>query len=349
MLDKEGKYEESASGVADLYSIDLETWSLSESTSLFCLTTTKKNVHIMTCWWPEKFPAYFGKIGGYQQRHNPNMPQHSGPYQGERRKAGCSVQHTNGTMAKKRQQKMSYYNQLQQFLSYSNRSNYNNVEETRRQKDGHRETEILTVIRKHAMDCFIVSRFYQLKADEVFHFFMEVADDVFNQQNSTNIRRVFNATMLEWYCGYANGRQQCILECDNDSFLKTQALKLLRPTSYICNETDFITYSKCYRQVYEDDVDECESGDKCLPYKTTMIDYAYRNRKRVQNISWQNAAQVVLNNLCQYIICGNQCRMNELSKQCGEESNQVLIEFYRRVVSSLKQITIELEGGYKKE
>uniref|UniRef100_A0A915L8L4 Uncharacterized protein n=1 Tax=Romanomermis culicivorax TaxID=13658 RepID=A0A915L8L4_ROMCU len=43
-----------------------------------------------------------------------------------------------------------------------------------------------------------------------------------------------------------------------------------------------------------------------------------------------------------YIICGNQCRTNELTSQCGEESNRVLIEFYRRIVSSLKQIAVEI-------
>uniref|UniRef100_A0A915JFP8 Hexosyltransferase n=2 Tax=Romanomermis culicivorax TaxID=13658 RepID=A0A915JFP8_ROMCU len=172
------------------------------------------------------------------------------------------------------------------------------------------------------------------------NFFFDVASDVFRRQNSTNIRRVFNATMLDWYCGYANGRQQCILECDDDSFVKTEILKILRPTSYVCNETDFIAYSKCYHQVYEDDKDECESGEKCLPYKMTMINYYYERRSK--NISWEEAVQVVLNNLCQYIICGNQCRLNELSTQCGEDSNQVLMEFYRRVVSSLKQIIIEV-------
>uniref|UniRef100_A0A915HZN8 Uncharacterized protein n=1 Tax=Romanomermis culicivorax TaxID=13658 RepID=A0A915HZN8_ROMCU len=98
---------------------------------------------------------------------------------------------------------------------------------------------------------------------------------------------------------YANGRQQCILECDDDSFVKTEILKILRPTSYVCNETDFIAYSKCYHQVYEDDKDECESGDKCLPYKTTMINYYYERRRSSKNVSWEEAVQVVLNNLCQ--------------------------------------------------
>uniref|UniRef100_A0A915IPM7 Uncharacterized protein n=1 Tax=Romanomermis culicivorax TaxID=13658 RepID=A0A915IPM7_ROMCU len=107
----------------------------------------------------------------------------------------------------------------------------------------------------------------------VMQFLHDVKNDVFKRQNSTNIRRIFNATMLDWYCGFANGRYQCILDCDNNSVLKSEILKLLRPTSYVCNETDFIAYSKCYRQVYEDDVDECESGDKCLPYKTTMMNY----------------------------------------------------------------------------
>uniref|UniRef100_A0A915J6J5 Uncharacterized protein n=1 Tax=Romanomermis culicivorax TaxID=13658 RepID=A0A915J6J5_ROMCU len=176
----------------------------------------------------------------------------------------------------------------------------------------------------------------------VMQFFRNVTDDVFKRQNSTNIRRIFNATMLDWYCGYANGRHQCISECDSNSVLKTEILKLLRPMSYICNETDFIAHSKCYRQVYEDDVDECESGDKCLPYKTTMIKYVHERRRGIQNSSIEDAVQFVLNNLCQYIICGNQCRTNELSTQCGEEANQVLIEFYRRIVSSLKQIITEL-------
>uniref|UniRef100_A0A915KHG1 Uncharacterized protein n=1 Tax=Romanomermis culicivorax TaxID=13658 RepID=A0A915KHG1_ROMCU len=102
----------------------------------------------------------------------------------------------------------------------------------------------------------------------------------------------------------------------------------------------FIAYSKCYHQVYEDDIDKCESGEKCLPYKTAMIDYAYEKGRRIDKIPWQEALQLVFNNLCQYIICGNQCRMNELLTQCGEESNQVLMEFYCRIVFSFKQIVI---------
>uniref|UniRef100_A0A915IN20 Uncharacterized protein n=1 Tax=Romanomermis culicivorax TaxID=13658 RepID=A0A915IN20_ROMCU len=37
--------------------------------------------------------------------------------------------------------------------------------------------------------------------ETVIHFFVDVARDVFRRQNSTNIRRLFNATMLDWYCG----------------------------------------------------------------------------------------------------------------------------------------------------
>uniref|UniRef100_A0A915KXN1 Uncharacterized protein n=1 Tax=Romanomermis culicivorax TaxID=13658 RepID=A0A915KXN1_ROMCU len=116
------------------------------------------------------------------------------------------------------------------------------------------------------MNSLILSRFYHMKAGE----------------------------LHKQYNGYANGRQKCILKCSNDSFLKTEVLKLLRPTSYICNETDFIAQSKCYRQVYEDDVDECESGDKCLPYKTNLINYVHEKTRRTGNISWEEGIQYVI-------------------------------------------------------
>uniref|UniRef100_A0A915J8K7 Uncharacterized protein n=1 Tax=Romanomermis culicivorax TaxID=13658 RepID=A0A915J8K7_ROMCU len=73
-----------------------------------------------------------------------------------------------------------------------------------------------------------------------------------------------------------------------------------------------------------------------------MIIYYYDRRRSIKNASWEESVQILLDNLCQYITCGNQCRMNKLMAQCGEKSNQVLIEFYRRLVSPLKQIIIEV-------
>uniref|UniRef100_A0A915K3E1 Uncharacterized protein n=1 Tax=Romanomermis culicivorax TaxID=13658 RepID=A0A915K3E1_ROMCU len=34
--------------------------------------------------------------------------------------------------------------------------------------------------------------------------------------------------------------------------------------------TDFIRNIKCYHEVYNQEMDNCESGDKCLPYKTAI-------------------------------------------------------------------------------
>uniref|UniRef100_A0A915L8T9 Uncharacterized protein n=1 Tax=Romanomermis culicivorax TaxID=13658 RepID=A0A915L8T9_ROMCU len=62
---------------------------------------------------------------------------------------------------------------------------------------------------------------------------------------------------------------------------------------------DFIAQSKCYRQVYEDDVDKCESGDKCLPYKTNMISFIHEKMRRADNISLEDGIEYVTSNLCQ--------------------------------------------------
>uniref|UniRef100_A0A915IAU5 Uncharacterized protein n=1 Tax=Romanomermis culicivorax TaxID=13658 RepID=A0A915IAU5_ROMCU len=48
-------------------------------------------------------------------------------------------------------------------------------------------------------DCF-----YNLSLPaHVSEFLYDVQDDVFREENSTNIRRLFNVTMLDWYCEYA--------------------------------------------------------------------------------------------------------------------------------------------------
>uniref|UniRef100_A0A915K3P6 Uncharacterized protein n=1 Tax=Romanomermis culicivorax TaxID=13658 RepID=A0A915K3P6_ROMCU len=145
------------------------------------------------------------------------------------------------------------------------------------------------------------------------NFFKEVVDEVFRREKTTNIQGIFNVTMLKWHCEYGNQGQQCVSKCSNESPYKQEMLEVLRPTSYICDESDFIAYSNCYRQVYEDDVDQCESREKCLPYKTVMINFFYEGRTSIRTMSQSQDIEFILNSLCRYINCGNQCRMNEIS------------------------------------
>uniref|UniRef100_A0A915IMS6 Uncharacterized protein n=1 Tax=Romanomermis culicivorax TaxID=13658 RepID=A0A915IMS6_ROMCU len=81
------------------------------------------------------------------------------------------------------------------------------------------------------------------------------------------------------------------MSCNSVTYLKLTQLS---------NHTqlDFIAQSKCYGQVYEDDVDECESGDKCLPYKTNMINYVHEKMRRTGNISWEEGIQYVTRIIC---------------------------------------------------
>uniref|UniRef100_A0A915HJJ4 Uncharacterized protein n=1 Tax=Romanomermis culicivorax TaxID=13658 RepID=A0A915HJJ4_ROMCU len=100
---------------------------------------------------------------------------------------------------------------------------------------------------------------------------------------------------------FGSQRQQCVYKCSNESANRQEILEILRPTSYICNESgmnpmlilnnvqnasakactlkppfdctfghNFIRNTECYREVYDQDLDDCESRDKCLPYKTAV-------------------------------------------------------------------------------
>uniref|UniRef100_A0A915K6S4 Uncharacterized protein n=1 Tax=Romanomermis culicivorax TaxID=13658 RepID=A0A915K6S4_ROMCU len=71
-----------------------------------------------------------------------------------------------------------------------------------------------------------------------------------------------------------------------------------------------------------------------------MINLVNQNSSVIQ-ISPNEAARDLFSYLCQYIKCGNQCRSKILSEQCGKESNENLLEFYRLVVASMKQTVVE--------
>uniref|UniRef100_A0A915KUT4 Uncharacterized protein n=1 Tax=Romanomermis culicivorax TaxID=13658 RepID=A0A915KUT4_ROMCU len=76
---------------------------------------------------------------------------------------------------------------------------------------------------------------------------------------------------------YASEHRQCVEKCNSGRSDKIDSLVILQLNSFICNETDFIHRALCYRKVYEQDLDGCESSNKCFRHKMDMINLVNQN------------------------------------------------------------------------
>uniref|UniRef100_A0A915KSS1 Uncharacterized protein n=1 Tax=Romanomermis culicivorax TaxID=13658 RepID=A0A915KSS1_ROMCU len=96
---------------------------------------------------------------------------------------------------------------------------------------------------------------------------------------------------------------------------------------------DFIDRSKCYRHVYDSDVDQCESGEKCLPYKISSFNLLQKSKNETYSVEMSQNEEMVemlrkmLEHVCNYIICGNRCRQEQLVEKCGDQGNKICLNF----------------------
>lgn len=190
-------------------------------------------------------------------------------------------------------------------------------------------------------DCFksleFPSKFYDLVQN--------TSEDVFRAENSTNIGRLFDVELFEWFCEFAKNRTSCVSACPESRF-KTFFFQVTEPTAYSCTESDFLSHVKCYKKVYQADVNGCDRDEMCGAYKFS----AYY--KVMENVNLINSSQDELinnqtsflisnftQNLCEYIACGNRCRRDELIKECGSsEANDTLMQLYRKLIRQIKTV-----------
>lgn len=170
--------------------------------------------------------------------------------------------------------------------------------------------------------------------EDLLPWMMEVIQDVYRDQDSTNIKKFFNETMINQYCGVMRATSECINKCPPDADAE-ELKKFFTTTKYMCTETKFAENAKCYRDVYDADTNQCETEPKCGQYKYSSMKAKTPEAER-QNL--ESYAVKVANNMCQYITCGLDCRKPELVSKCGQEKFDVLKMFYQKLVHSAEKV-----------
>lgn len=193
--------------------------------------------------------------------------------------------------------------------------------------------------------------------EQFFQLVKNTSQDVFREENSTNIGRLFNVKLFDWFCEFAKNRSTCVSGCPESRF-KTFFFEVTEPTNYACNASEFLRYVKCYEKVYRADVNGCDRNEMCGAYKYSAYLNVLKHMDIFNNsqeeLSASEKSFLITNftqNLCEYIACGNRCRRDELIKECGtNEANQILVQLYRKLIQQIKTIVnffIEFMDGEK--
>uniref|UniRef100_A0A915L2Q0 Uncharacterized protein n=1 Tax=Romanomermis culicivorax TaxID=13658 RepID=A0A915L2Q0_ROMCU len=109
---------------------------------------------------------------------------------------------------------------------------------------------------------------------------------------------------------------------------------------YVCDESNFLQNTICYRAVYEEDKDNCSF--KCKDQKQHLL-ASFRTNIGTSSTtpSLSDYARLTADEVkftCDYILCKSRCRSKELISKCGPEAETTLTTTYRYVIASVKSI-----------